>query len=235
MNKYRKARNNVTYTINKAKKDFYYKAIKSSRNSKNLWYHLKTLLPSKKVGNIGTSELCSNDFNKFFSSIGHNITCNFNGSTANYNVCNNPPAVFSFTSISNEFTYKSILNLKDSTCLDVLDLNTKLLKIAAHDIAPSLTHILNLSLKSGEVPDDFKSAIVTPVFKNKGSIKDVSSYRPISVISHISKILESGVKEQIFSHLINHKLLSSAQFAYVKGKSTQLALHTIIERYLKKY
>ena len=71
------------------------------------------------------------------------------------------------------------------------------------------------------------------MFKNKGSIKDVSSYRPISVISHISKILESGVKEQIFSHLINHKLLSSAQFAYVKGKSTQLALHTIIERYLK--
>ena len=49
MNKYRKARNNVTYTINKTKTDFYYKAIKSSRSSKIFgitsghYYHLKKL------------------------------------------------------------------------------------------------------------------------------------------------------------------------------------------------
>ena len=49
---------------------------------------------------------------------------------------------------------------------------------------------------------------VTPVYKNKGKRNDFSNYRPISVISNISKIPEKAVKQQPMSHLYKHKLLS---------------------------
>ena len=125
------------------------------------------------------------------------------------------------------------MSLKTSTSLDVLNIDSKLLKIAAHLISPSLTHVFNLSLHAGILPDDFKFARVTPVFKNKGDPFDPSNYRPISVISHVSKILEKSVKTQLMSYLLRNNLLTSNQYAYIKGKSTQLALHTVIEKWLK--
>ena len=103
-----------------------------------------------------------------------------------------------------------------------------MLKIAAH-----LTHVFNLSLHAGLLPDDFKFARVTSVFKKKGDPCDPSNYRPISVISHVSKILEKSVKTQLMSYLLRNNLLTSSQYAYIKGKSTQLALHTVIEKWLK--
>ena len=82
------------------------------------------------------------------------------------------------------------MSLKTSTSLDVLNIDSKLLKISAYLISPSETHVFNLSLHAGILPDDFKFARVTPVFKNKGDTCDPSNYRPISVTSHVSKILQ---------------------------------------------
>ena len=101
--------------------------------------------------------------------------------------------------------------------LDVLDIDTKLLKIASPFIAPSLTHVYNLSLYNGVVPNDFKKARITPVFKNEGDRNIAANYRPISVISHFGKVLEDIVKKQLVDFLLKHRLLSSNQFAYIKG------------------
>ena len=125
------------------------------------------------------------------------------------------------------------MGLKTSTSLDILDIDSKLLQVSAHLIAPSLTHIFNLSLYSGILPSDFKLARITPVFKNKGKPSVLSNYRPISVISSISKILEKTVKTQLINYLKRNNLIESNQFAYIKGKSTQLALHTMTERWLE--
>ena len=83
------------------------------------------------------------------------------------------------------------------------------------------------------MPNDFKKARVTPVFKNKGDRNIAANYRPISVISHFGKVLENIVKKQLVDFLLKHRLLSSNQFAYIKGKSTQTALHTITESLLR--
>ena len=101
-----------------------------------------------------------------------------------------------------------------------------------HILLHPLSHVFNLSLHHGTLPIDFKKARTTPVFKKKGSITDVSNYCPISVISHISKLLESIVKEQLLTHLIEQHLLSKNQFAYIKGRSTETALHKIIDNWL---
>ena len=138
-----------------------------------------------------------------------------------------------FKIISNIATYKFLYKLKTRTTLDISDINIYLLKASAHLITPSLNHIFNLSLYSGILPSDLKIARVTPVYKKSGDPADVSNYRPISVISNISKILEKLVKVQLMHHLTKFKLLSCSQFAYIKGKSTQLAIHTVTERFLQ--
>ena len=235
MRKYRLARNKVTLTIKKAKQNFYYNHINSSSHPRHLWATLKTILPSKHNGNKIPFDLSPDSFNNYFSTIGQSVTKSLPKSNglpweAHSQLCKNS---FQFEIISSFSTYKSIMGLKTSTSLDILDIDSKLLQVSAHLIAPSLTHIFNLSLYSGVLPPDFKLAKITPVFKNKGKPSELSNYQPISVISSISKILEKTVKIQLINYLKRNNLIESNQFAYIKGKSTQLALHTMTERWLE--
>ncbi|CAB4002573.1 Hypothetical predicted protein [Paramuricea clavata] len=74
---------------------------------------------------------------------------------------------------------------KKSVGLDKIP--NKLLKMAADVIAPSLTEIFTKSIHTGIFPDEWKEAMVSPVYKN-GAKHDPSNYRPISVIPTVSKI-----------------------------------------------
>ena len=64
-----------------------------------------------------------------------------------------------------------------------------LLQLASQEIAPVLTLIINSSLHQGELPMDWKSANIVPVFK-KGDKTLASNYRPISLTSISCKIME---------------------------------------------
>ena len=65
----------------------------------------------------------------------------------------------------------------------------KFIKEAAPIIAKPLTHVINLSILSGEVPSDMKSARVVPIYK-KNCKTEAGNYRPVSILSVVSKILE---------------------------------------------
>ena len=62
-----------------------------------------------------------------------------------------------------------------------------------------------------------------------GSKDDRSNYRPISVISHIPKIIEKFVSFMLNKYLCENSLLKNDQFAYVKYQSTVNALHTVVD------
>ena len=108
-------------------------------------------------------------------------------------------------------------------------MDTKLLKIAAHLIAPSFAFVCNLSLRQG----DFKLARVTPIYIGRGNKSEYTNYRRISVVSHLGKILEKADKHQLLAFLTQHSLLSQYQTAYIKGRSTQSALNFVINSWLK--
>ena len=104
-----------------------------------------------------------------------------------------------------------------------------LLRLAAYLIAPCLTYIFNLSLNSGCVPDSWKSASITPIYKGKGDRSECGNYRPISIIPTVAKIIEYHVKENLINFLAHHHLLSPSQYAYTKSISTEMALHTLVD------
>ena len=84
---------------------------------------------------------------------------------------------------------------------DILDIDVKLLKLASPVISKSIESVVNSSLENGIVHDDWKKARVTPVYKNEGEINDESNFRPISVINHIAKMIESLVSKQVIQYL----------------------------------
>ena len=103
-------------------------------------------------------------------------------------------------------------------------LPVKLLKLIAILISEPLAKLFNKSLATGKFPEKFKEALVKPVFKNKGSPSNYSSYRPISILSAISKVFEKIVYKKVYNHLTENSLLSDKQSGYRQRHSTQQQL-----------
>ena len=83
-----------------------------------------------------------------------------------------------------------LLKMKNKLSAGIDLVPTKILKSSPDNILLALNHVFNLSLSKGEFINDFKIAKVCPVFK-KGNAKDINNYRPISLLSNTSKILET--------------------------------------------
>ncbi|KAK4832744.1 hypothetical protein QYF61_025273 [Mycteria americana] len=74
------------------------------------------------------------------------------------------------------------------------------------------------SWQSGEVPETWKKANVTPIFR-KGKKKDVGNYSPVSVTSIPEKVMEKEIMETISRHMKNKKVVGCSQHGFIKGKS----------------
>ena len=133
------------------------------------------------------------------------------------------PNNFAFSLVSEKqiFKYLNELNSNKSTGLDGIP--ARFVRDSAPVIASKLTHIINLSLIQGVVPDDLKSARIVPIFK-KNDKTEVGNYRPVSILSVISKIFERVVYDQIENYLHKHNLLFEFQSGFRKGFSTETCL-----------
>jgi len=149
-----------------------------------------------------------------------------------------PPPSFSSTSsvapfqqfqpVTVDDVIAAVHALPDKSCaLDPLP--TSFLKTVVDVIAPFLTELFNRSLSSGSVPDVFKAAYITPRLKKSNmDPADVRSYRPISNLSVVSKLLERLVARQLLTHLDTSGLLPRLQSAYRAGHSTETAVLKVL-------
>ena len=97
-------------------------------------------------------------------------------------------------------------------------IHPRILKEAASALAAPLCAVYRSSLFSGILPQCWKEAIVTPIFK-KGSRHLPSSYRPISLTSIPCKLLERIIRNAILEHLLKNELISRAQHGFLPGRS----------------
>ncbi|XP_059575866.1 small integral membrane protein 35 isoform X2 [Alligator mississippiensis] len=95
-------------------------------------------------------------------------------------------------------------------------LHPRVLKELASIIAQPLAQILESSWRSGEVPEDWKTANVVPIFK-KGRKVGPANYRPISLTSVLGKVLEKIIKEAILNRLADGNILRGSQHGSVAG------------------
>ena len=208
------------------------------KNSKRTWELLKeaanlnksSVNVEKIVSNNGvlTDKIeIANEFNDFFTTIGVKISESVKetkikpedymplleniqnldlGTTSQVHVCD------------------IIKSMRTKNSCDLEGISTKLLQKLHIELSWPLAHIFNLSLTTGVFPSKIKSSRTVPIFKS-GRADLCDNYRPIALLSSLSKILEKMVSVQLVNHLDRNKILYKHQYGFQRNKSTE---HSII-------
>jgi hypothetical protein len=234
---YKKYRNLYNTTLRACKKLHFSKAILSNANNlKKTWSILNSALnkPSMKnpilslyVNNsLVTDPLTiANSFNSYFTNIASEIANDIHPSDSPPLPPSHPahPDIPIFNMADSPVTEDEILSciklLQDKRTSDMTGLSTHLLKKIIHTILTPLSHIFTKSLSSGVVPSHLKIAKIIPIFKS-GDCLDMNNYRPISLLSTFSKILEKIVCSRLTNFLESNSLLSPQQFGFRSKHST---------------
>ena len=104
-----------------------------------------------------------------------------------------------------------------------------MIKYTPKTILKALSHVFNLSLAQGTFISSFKTAKVIPIYK-KGDSKIIQNYRPVSLLSCFSKILEKVVYLRLNNFLETNNFFYSCQFGFRENYSTELAASFLVSK-----
>ena len=128
------------------------------------------------------------------------------------------PFVIELNFFTLEEVYKNLTNLDQCKSMGVDSVHPHVLKECANKFALPLSIIFTESIQSGYIPDKWKMANISPIFK-KGSRVQRGNYRGISLTSVPCKLMEKSVKKIMVEHLIKNSLINEQQHGFVKLKS----------------
>ena len=239
---YKRYRNRLMNLIKIAKKSYYHQKLLQSQNQlKKSWDILKEIIGTN-ITKINKSEFningntitddndIANEFNNFFVNIPTSYISQLPQNTPNpITFMNNAsyPSLF-LTPTNAEEIHTIIQTLKPSSPgYDKITL--RLLKRIFPIISHPLTHIINLSLEHGTVPDEIKIAKVIPIFKSNDPTH-LNNYRPISILPIFSKLFERIMYNRLETHLTINNILSPQQFGFRKKHATSMAISLFTEK-----
>ena len=133
--------------------------------------------------------------------------------------------------VTKEIICKKLMELNVNKSPGPDNLHPRVFKELSVVLLEPLFIIFNLSITSGKIPSTWKLASITAIFKNKGSKHSAGNYRPISLTSIASKILESIIRDYVLNYLRTNDLLSNKQFGFLSGRSTVLQLLKVVARW----
>lgn len=238
--KYKNYRNKLNSVIKTAKTNFYRSQIEQRPyDSKTLWSVVNqatnnSFSGNKQVNNIRseTGEIIENDveisnsFNDYFTGIGEKLASKINkNKIPKVKRKSYHKTMFIVPADKNE-VIREIKTLKNKKASGLDGLTAEILKTVQKQIAEPLTFIINKIIITGECPTHFKKSVVKPIFK-KGDEMEIGNYRPISLISNLSKIFEKILKNRITTYIKKNSLLSKCQFGFQEGLSTQDAINIL--------
>ena len=128
---------------------------------------------------------------------------------------------FSFTPVSKEHVpvLKMLIGLNSHKATGLDGMPARFIIDSANIICKPLCHIVNRSIQSGEFPYDIKKDKITPIYKKKAKT-EAGNYRPVSVLSIISKIIEKITCEQLTEYLDSNSSLYELQSGFCSSFST---------------
>ena len=153
--------------------------------------------------------------NSFFSSVFTEEDINNIPQPKNFYTGSDPITTVHF---SPEKVKEKISNLKSFSSPGPDKIYPRMLKEVADTICYPVAIIYNRSLEERVVPEDWRKANITPVFKS-GTKSSVGNYRPISLTSILCKVMESIIRDYIVAHLTYHNLIKPSQHGFMAKKS----------------
>ena len=235
--RYTQSRNRVKRLMRQARKR-YEKSIchKSKENPKVFWSHVRQMLKTKSGVAPLLADVKDKDSTKFGDKEKADILQGQFSSVFTREPDGDIPRLENRTAIS----IKSLKITVDMVKRELKKLNVnkscgpdgihpRMLKELSDFIAAPLVILLNITLAHHKIPEDWRKAFVSPIFK-KGARNRAENYRPISLTSIVCKIMESVVKETILGHMISNNLLSKKQYGFISGRSTVTQLLSYLDK-----
>ena len=243
-NKYKKKLEKIMFV---AKSKFYRKKIeKCKANCKALWKVINEITSRKKKVQTFMKKLklpdgriiidptmIVNELNSFFVNVGPNLASKISESSKSFNsyLRNGPSESFVLFPTDVMETFKTINSFSFSNTEDPNKITPKIFKLGAEGLAPILSPLVNECFAKGYFPNSLKTAKVITIFK-EGETDDPGNYRPISITSTISKLIEKLVKKRLLKFLHKHDILSIYQYGYRTNHSTSHAMLNVSENIL---
>ena len=233
---YKRARNDVNRLIEKTKAEYFTKAINNTdKNPKEMWKTINKLTNKKSKSTTITKIVVddktvedptdiANSFNTYFNKIGANLAQELPEANRTPESYVQPSkSIFELKKVSEVEVFRIISTLSSSKATGHDRISPKLLKDSAGTITTGLTEIFNQSIASGVFPNDFKVAIISPIFKSESRL-ECNNYRPISVLSVVAKVFEKVISEQMSIFLETRGMLTKQQAGFRKKNSTETSL-----------
>ena len=117
------------------------------------------------------------------------------------------------------------LNITKSTGPDNISAN--MLKLCGPDLSIPLKIIFDNILETGEFPEQWKEANITPVHKENDK-QQVTNYRPISLLPILAKVFERVIFKNVYNHLITNNLITENQSGFRPNDSCTNQLLSIV-------
>lgn len=234
---YKRFRNKVNNLIKKSKHNYYkIKIGQNAKDSKFIWNTIRDSFNMKK-GNkqieaikdeegryINNKEQIAEEFNRYFVNIAGEMANKIPQPLfkAEFKEKHCEQTIF-LKPVDRDEINKYILQLKTNAAPGIDDINTRTLQEIKEYINPILVNIINTSFVTGVCPNHFKISTVTPVYK-QGNKDIVENYRPISLVSNLSKIFEKALKCRLIEFWDMKSILSNAQFGFRKKRAHRTPL-----------
>ena len=236
---FKKQRNLVNYLKRASKKKYFQDLVSSKSDSKSIWKALNQLTNKKaETKRVSFKDLSPDKLNAHFSNVASSTIIS-NRSADNklehlYDYCLSKKISYAqnIPPMAVHDVYNALLHLKQTNSRGLDDLDGKILKLSAPVISETLTYIFNLCISKNQFPKAFKVAKVIPLFKS-GDRSDPANYRPISLLSTLSKPLEKYIKKHIVNHFNHFNLFHPCQSGFRANHSCHTALTTLVDTWLK--
>jgi len=132
---------------------------------------------------------------------------------------------FNFQPIEQKTVLDALLKIDEKDAPGASGIESIILKHCAHSLSSSICHLFNLCIKTNQLPDEWKIAYLSPIYKGKGLKYSPDNYRPISVISPLAKCFERIIADQISLYLVEKSILHDSQNGF------RATLNSMIERW----
>jgi hypothetical protein len=202
-----------------------YSDLQNKNNPKPFWKYVKNLgLNKNKISVLKRDGKIHreineqiNAFSDYFSSVYTVPNSEVVNETISHNCNHAYVETLSVLKVTRQETYMQMLACKTDKAKGPDNIPPVFLKKCAWELSIPLTILFNQSLESGMFPSRLKIANVVPILK-KGDAEDAANYRPISLLSTISKLFETIVCKHFYNHV--KKYISDRQHGFCEGKST---------------
>ena len=242
-NRWKMYKNKINTLIKRSKGNHYKNFFQDNKNKVlKVWQGIKEIIHINKksnqtIKNISVDGKLTSDrktiadtFNRYFCSIPQKIENEIPATnTTPYQYLNNPIMNSFYLNPTTPSEIESQIKcLKNNKSSGPLSIPTKLFKEFKKSLSKPLSELVNLTFTEGKFPTAIKLGMIVPVYK-RGEKSDTNNYRPISLLSNISKIIEKVMYTRLYSFLENNNILYKYQFGFRNNHSTNHALIEITE------